>query len=405
MAVKVKELRNKRGAAVHKARAIFTIAEERGEAMSASERSQWQAHIDESQDLKEEIRIAETMADEERDAAVIAENDNNVNPGGGLPAARDEAVMKEFRSFITGGAMGPQMRDLQATIDVGGGFTVTPEQVVKDLIKKIDDLTFIRQRATVIPVIGAQDLGVISLDADPSDPDWTSEVKEVTADSDMAFGKRHFKPTPLSKLVKVSMNLLNVSALPVEELVNARMAYKFNVAEEKGFLVGTGSGEPLGVFTASDQGVGTARDITTGTTTTAMTAATIIAAKYNLKAGYRKNASWLFHRDGIGQVAGLKDGNGQFIWRPGLTENVPDMLSGSPVDESEFAPNTFTAGNYVGMYGDFSYYWIADSLSFGIQRLAELFARTNQIGFIGRAMVDGMPALGEAFTRIKLVAS
>ena len=41
-------------------------------------------------------------------------------------------------------------------------------------------------------------------------------------------------------------------------------------------------------------------------------------------------------------------------------------------------------GLYVGMIGDFSQYWIADALSFSVQRLVELYAATNQTGFIGR---------------------
>ena len=37
-----------------------------------------------------------------------------------------------------------------------------------------------------------------------------------------------------------------------------------------------------------------------------------------------------------------------------------------------------------------------------IQRLVELYAATNQVGFIGRMELDGMPVLEEAFVRVKL---
>ena len=69
---------------------------------------------------------------------------------------------------------------------------------------------------------------------------------------------------------------------------------------------------------------------------------------------------------------------------------------------SEFTPNTFTSGLSVGMLGDFSQSWIADALSMRMQRLIELYAATNQVGFIGRLEVDGMPVLSEAFVRVKL---
>jgi hypothetical protein len=45
---------------------------------------------------------------------------------------------------------------------------------------------------------------------------------------------------------------------------------------------------------------------------------------------------------------------------------------------------------------------IADTGSFGVTRLQELYQVTNQIGFIGRMMLDGAPTLGEAFARVKL---
>jgi len=37
-----------------------------------------------------------------------------------------------------------------------------------------------------------------------------------------------------------------------------------------------------------------------------------------------------------------------------------------------------------------------------IQRLNELYAETNQVGFIGRLGTDGAPVLEEAFVRVKL---
>jgi len=51
--------------------------------------------------------------------------------------------------------------------------------------------------------------------------------------------------------------------------------------------------------------------------------------------------------------------------------------------------------------GDFSFYWIADALDMQIQRLDELYAESNQVGFIGRLETDGMPVLEDAFRRLQ----
>ena len=98
----------------------------------------------------------------------------------------------------------------------------------------------------------------------------------------------------------------------------------------------------------------------------------------------------------------LKTSDLQYIWQPGLTAGISNTILGKPYVLSEDVPNTYTSGLYVGMYGDFSKYWIIDTLNMQMQVLNELYAETNQIGYIGRYEGDGAPVLEEAFVRIKL---
>lgn len=248
-------------------------------------------------------------------------------------------------------------------------------------------------------------LGVASLDTDPADPSWTTELAIGSEDSSMVFGKRELEPKPLAKSIKISNKLLRLSTLDIEQLVRARLAYKFGVTEEAAFISGSGAGQPLGLFTASADGISTGRDISTGNTTTSIQTDGLLEAKFGLKPQYRPRARWLFHTDAVKQIAKLKDGDGQYIWQQGIQAGAPDRLLNLPYMESQYVPNTFTAALYVGMLGDFAYYWIVDSLDMTIQRLVELYAATNQVGFIGRLECDGMPVLEEAFVRVKLAAS
>ncbi len=218
----------------------------------------------------------------------------------------------------------------------------------------------------------------------------------------MDFGKRELFPHPLSKLLKVSNKLIRAGGIDVEALVRDRLAYKFGITQEKGFLTGSGAGQPLGVFTASALGISTGRDVSTGNSTSAIAFNNLIECKYTLKGQYWAAARWIFHRDAVKQIALLKDGEGQYIWRESVRVGEPDRVLGLPILMSEYAPNTFTTGLYVGILGDFSRYWIADALSFQLQRLVELYAVNNQTGFIGRLETDGMPVLEEAFVRSTL---
>jgi len=130
----------------------------------------------------------------------------------------------------------------------------------------------------------------------------------------------------------------------------------------------------------------------------------LINAKFGLKQPYRigTRAKWLFNRTGVKNIRKLKDGIGQYFWEPALKAGEPDRVLDIPVFESEYVPDTWSTGQYVGILGDWSYYWIADSLAVEIQRLDELYAAANKVGFISRIETDGMPVLAEAFVRVKL---
>jgi HK97 family phage major capsid protein len=345
-----------------------------------------QRHVDETAEQRTERIVREVRAMSSNDYAALAEV---------------RATGRWFRSG-SAGLSEADRRALEVTDSTEGGYLQPPQQFIAQLIKNIDDAVFIRGLATTFSVPMAESLGAPSLDADPADPIWTSELGTGDEDSAMAFGKRELRPHPLAKRIKVSNTLMRKAAIGPEALVRARLAYKHGTTQENAFLNGDGVAKPLGVFTASADGISTARDVSTGNLDTSIQADGLIEAKYTLKGGYWAMARWLFHRTAVKQIAKLKDGDGQYIWQPGLQMGQPDRILAVPFLVSEFAPSTFTTGLYVGILGDFRHYWIADALSMTIQRLVELYAETNQTGFISRLECDGMPVLEEAFVRVKL---
>lgn len=299
-------------------------------------------------------------------------------------------------------ATGREARDLNVTDSTAGGYLQPPQEFIARLIQAVDNLTFVRRVATTFSVPQAESLGAPSLANDPADPTWVSELSIGSEDSTMDFGKRELRPHPLAQFIKVSRTLLRKAAIGPEMVVRERLSYKTAVVQENAFLNGSGVNQPLGMFTASNDGISTSRDVSTGNTTTSMTFDGLKAAKWSVKTQYWPRLQWVFHRDGGEQIDKLKDGDGQYIWQPSVVVGQPDRLLSFPVNFSEYAPNTFTTGLYVGLLGDMSQYWIADALSMEMQRLNELYAGTNQVGFIVRSETDGMPVLEEAFARVKL---
>lgn len=412
MSQKLNELRTQRGQLVHDARAIIDKAEAEKRGLTAEEQVKCDELISKQEEMRGNIEREEKLVEAERQAAEIELRSKDSKKETKAPSAevRGDAVRgtEEYRSafskFLSGGTRAlnsDEIRALQSDSDTAGGYMVSSQQFVDTLIAAIDNRVFLRGLATKFQVPTAQSMGAPSLDNNPADADWTAEILTGDEDSTMSFGKRELTPHPLAKRIKISKKLIRQIG-GAEALVRDRLAYKFAVSEEQAFMTGSGANQPLGVFTASANGITTARDISTGNSSTAMTLDGLTRAKYSLKQDYLANSQWIFHRDAILQLALIKDGNGQYIWRESVRVGEPDRLLNIPINMSEYAPNTFTASQYVGLLGDFSYYWIADALNLQIQALFELYAETNQVGYIGRMETDAMPVMAEAFARVKL---
>lgn len=407
MSNRLKALREKRGVAVKEMRDLIEKAEREKRDLTTEELTQHGKAFDTVEDLRKQIEAEERTLEAEREAATRqAEDEERKKSGKPAPGSAEERQMKAFRTYLrTGQVTGEgaeELRALQADSDTEGGYLRPPQQFIADLLKGVDNSVFIRQRARKFQIVQSESIGVPTLDTDLNDADWTTELATGNEDTAMRFGKRELRPHPVAKRIKVSKKLLRSSALPIEQIIMSRMAYKFGVTQEKAFLTGDGQQKPLGVFTASNDGIPTSRDVATGNTSTAVTFDGLIEAKYAIKADYWGRADWLFHRDAVKNIVKIKDNDGQYIWRMSVRDGEPDILLGRPMMISEYVPNTFTTGLYVGMFGDFSNYWIVDALDMQVQRLIELYAETNQDGFIGRLETDGAPVLAEAFARIKL---
>lgn len=442
------ELRQKRAKLITDARAAYDDASKRGIELTGEERKRWDTMLDDADKiLKDQIEPLERMEAMERSLNQIGERrgapqEPGLNPGEKIPteafeisarslnpAANPDSKLRfesrqghaaagvvrrstpEYRQAFSAYLRDPhslsadEKRSLQADLDTQGGYLV-PTQFAANLIIFVKNLLFVRKYATQQSIVGADGVGYPSLETDIADADWTSELLTGNEDTSMAVGKRELKPHPLAKLIKLSNKLLRQSAIDAEALTMDRLAYKFGVTEEKGFLTGTGSQQPLGVFTASTQGIDTSRDVSTGNTTTTIGADNLFEAKYTLKVQYWERARWIFNRSTLKQIAKLKDGEGRYLftmnYMQGVVPGQADMLLGLPFDMSEYVPNTYTTGQYVGALCDWSRYYIVDNLQMAVQRLVELYAATNQVGFIARKETDGMPVLAEAFVRCKL---
>jgi HK97 family phage major capsid protein len=414
------ELRNEKGTLTQQYRALLDKAAGEKRSTNADEKETLRKMDARFEELDTEIKLHEGQEARESEggarhsrlAAIDPKNENGAvtKPKGGIRATKeyhDVLLAALFGAGIPDGTPLEIRNALQADSDAAGGFLTASEQLAGRLIEIVDNEVFIRKLANKTVLTSAQSLGIPARLTDVSDPTWTAEIATGADDTQLVFAKRELRPHPLAKRIQVSKKLLRMTPM-VEDIVLKRLGYKMGIAQEEAFLNGTGVQQPLGVFTPSPDGIDTSRDVATGSTTGFVAPSTgvssgdvLINALYTLKSQYQAKATWIFHRTVVALIRQMKDQYGQWIWSPGLVSGEPYQILHRPFYMSEYAPNTLTTGLYIGIVGDFSTYEIVDALDIEIQRLVELYALQNQVGFIARSETDGMPGLAEAFVRIK----
>ena len=261
---------------------------------------------------------------------------------------------------------------LQVGTDSEGGFLV-PDEYERTLIQALEEENKLRTLCKVIRTSSGD--RKIPLVASHGTASWVDE-EGLIPESDDSFGMISLGAHKVASIIKVSDELLQDSVFDVEAYIAAEFARRVGDAEEAAFINGDGAGKPIGMLHDTN---GAATGVTAASAT-ALAADELIDLVYSLKAPYRKRAIFLFNDQTIKALRKLKDGNGQFLWQPGLQAGQPNTLLGYKYETSYHMP-LVGAGNKPILFGDFSSYWIADREGRSIKRLNELYAATGQIGF------------------------
>lgn len=318
-----------------------------------------------------------------------------------------------MRKYLRKGVQGLNNDEIKA-LSVGdpsaGGYLQQDTYIAQLLVKQREAMAM-RQISTVLPPVPSGSAIAPAEDSFLSDAAWTSEVATGSEDTVKPFGQRKLTPHPLAKRLKVSNTLLRNPFFDVEAWVRDRLAYKFSVPEEDGFISGDGAQKPLGLLNT-----GGLPKFTTASSN-ALYGDDIINWVYKLPQSYasRPTTRILANRSFIRKVRTLasKDGTINFtnyIWMPGLQAGVPNTILDIPYALSDKFPTGLDGSDVyadlaiAAVVGDFSYFWIVDALQMSIQRLVELYAEANQTGFIGRKETDGMVVLAEAFMALEIKA-
>ena len=295
---------------------------------------------------------------------------------------------KSFWNAMRSKTIRPEVQDaLHIGTDSEGGYLV-PDEYEKQLIEALEEENIFRKLAHVIQTSsGDRKIPVVASKGTAS---WVDE-EGLIPESDDSFGQVSIGAYKLGTLIKVSNELLADSVFNLEAYISKEFGRRCGAKEEEAFFNGDGTGKPTGILHATlgaEVGV-------TAEAVDKVTADEVIDLFYSLKAPYRKRAVWILNDSTVKAIRKLKDGNGNYIWQPALTAGAPDTILGRPVYTSAYMP-TLAAGNKTIIFGDLSYYWVADRQGRTFKKLSELYATTDQTGFMATQRVDGKLILREA---------
>lgn len=203
-----------------------------------------------------------------------------------------------------------------------------------------------------------------------------AEKTAMTSGSDLTYGTSDldfYKIT--SHVLKVSNELLQDAAFNVgahvQDVLMKRMYRGLNYY----FTQGTSGSHPVGINTLSTKGV----DATKRTITRTQLSDLV----YSVNRAYRTGAKWQMNDTTVGVIRALYVGSTDAgpLWTDSMREGEPNLLEGYPVvvnpDVDDIAPYDRSV-----FFGDWSRYWIGEALPMKFIRLDELYAESDEVGFV-----------------------
>lgn len=382
-----------RGQCIDAMRALLNRAEAESRDLSPEEQAEYNRHEARQGEIGNLVKRAEKFSQLDAEVGQAINSVTRLSTKAeGSKDFRNSAEYKEALDVMLrrGGAavIDPRIHNaLQVGTNSEGGYVV-PQEFETTLLEALQDINEVRQWCNVISTASQHHIPVESTLGAAA---WTAEEAAFN-ESDAAFNRVTLNDYKATTIIKVSEELLKDSMFDMQGYLARNFGKRFGILEEAAFVAGDGSSKPSGIVPGSSLGK-------TAAGAAAITTDELIDLYHSLSRPYRKNAVWLMADATAKMIRKLKDTTNQYLWQPGLVAGQPDTLFGRPVIVSDSVPAATTGLKSV-VFGDLSYYTIADRQGVTVQRLNELYAATGQVGFRAFKRTDGKVTLSSAIKHL-----
>ncbi|MFI2911120.1 phage major capsid protein [Streptomyces sp. PDY-4] len=304
-----------------------------------------------------------------------------------------ELNSEERTALRTGWVDGKELRAQGVATGAAGGYLVPPE-FRATMVEAQKFFSSMRDVAEVITTQSGATLPWPTADDTANVGAILGENTQVT-EQDVTLGQADIGAyTYTSKLVRVSLQLLNDAAFDFENWLARKLGERIGRAQNAHFTTGTGTAQPEGVQTNAVIGK-------TGATgqTTSVTYDDLIDLIHSVDAAYRNSgrSRFMLNDATLSAARKLKDGQNRPLWEPSIQVGVPDGLLGYSYTVNQDMP-VMAANAKSILFGDFAAgYLIRDVQDVQVLRLSERYADYLQVGFLAFARTDGTPQDAAAY--------
>lgn len=410
---RVQELRERRGALYQEARQMLDEAEKDNRDLAGEALEAWESRMAQVDAWGREIvarerdeQLADQLAQAQPEPKIARSRDPEPQPAGPPGTTKYDVA---FRSYLRGGMRAltnEQVRTLNekfitaepgeqralSTTGTAGGYMI-PQGFLNDMVRVMKAYGSVRRVARVVRTDSGAAMPFPSVD-DTANVGVILAENTQMAEQDVAWTTKTLSAYMYSsKLVRVSLQLMQDSAFNVEAELGDMLGERIGRIQNQHFTTGAGGGAlPQGLTVGGTTGV-------TAASATVVTTDEIINLVHSVDPAYRNsgNATWMFGDTVLGNVRKLKDTTNQYLWQPGMQAGLPDRLFGYPIEINPDMPAP-TTGNKSIAFGDFNQGYLIREVN-GIQviRFDERYMDYLQVGFTAIARADGIVRNASAY--------
>jgi len=299
-------------------------------------------------------------------------------------------------------------KTLSGNTGATGGFLITPdfraelveERAARAFLRNLVDVQSCSGDFREAPVVNApsSNAGIYA-----NGIVWTwvnSPTSEDTGETDPEIGLMRIPIHDAVAKTRLGVNMVNDAAVNIASALPRWYGESWALQEDYVILRGNGTGQPLGILSDTDI---TGTHYVESTVSGSLKSDDLISLVYDLEAQYAANARWVTSRANLKTVRQFKDGEGRYIWQPGLQAGEPDTLMGYEVAQSPWIP-AISAGNYSFIFGDLKYYAVGEGQRVTLSVLREKYIEQLKIGYMAHVRIGGQAKVARAFRVLKIKA-